>query len=229
MRPLAVALFGFAFCLLAATFDIASLYVPGVALILIAVGAFAWVALSAAGAAIEREAGPHTVVEEQPYPVRLEVRMGALPAPGGDLVEPLLPAPVPIGGPLVAPRAHQRPLLAPRPARARARAARAARPAAAGVARAARRGRRGGAGAAARRAGHRARRRRRRRRGARRRRASTPGCWGGVWTPRSRSSRSTGCGRTARAPRPRASTGRPWRAAARCSSAGWWPSSTPPR
>jgi uncharacterized protein (DUF58 family) len=98
MRPLAVALFGFAFCLLAATFDIASLYVPGVALILIAAGAFAWVALSAAGAAIEREAGPHTVVEEQPYPVRLEVRMGALPAPGGDLVEPLLPAPVPLGG-----------------------------------------------------------------------------------------------------------------------------------
>ena len=42
--------------------------------------------------------GPHTVVEEQPYPLRLEVRSGVLPPPGGELIEPLLGWPVPIAG-----------------------------------------------------------------------------------------------------------------------------------
>ena len=111
MRPLAVALFGLALCLAAATFDTASLYVPGVALIAIAAGATAWVTLAASGAAIERRAGPHTVTEEEPYPLRIEVRAGrAAPArrradratarlAGADR------------GALVAPGADQRPLL----------------------------------------------------------------------------------------------------------------------
>ena len=98
MRPLAVALFGLALCLAAATFDRASLYVPGVALIAIAGGAAAWVALAASGAAIERRAGPHTVTEEESYPLRIEVRSGVLPPPGGELIEPLLGWPVPIAG-----------------------------------------------------------------------------------------------------------------------------------
>ena len=98
MRPLAVALFGLALCLAAATFDTASLYVPGVALMAIAAGATAWVTLAASGAAIERRAGPHTVTEDEPYPLRIEVRAGALPPPGGELIEPLLGWPVPIAG-----------------------------------------------------------------------------------------------------------------------------------
>jgi uncharacterized protein (DUF58 family) len=98
MRPLAVALLGLALCLAAATFDTASLYVPGVALIAIAAGASAWVALAASGAAIERRAGPHTVTEDEPYPLRIEVRSGVLPPPGGELIEPLLGWPVPIAG-----------------------------------------------------------------------------------------------------------------------------------
>src|SRR5918998_1378483 len=98
MRPLAVALFGLALCLTGATFDAASLYVPGVALIAIAAGATGWVALAASGAAIQREVGPHTVTEEEPYPLRVGVRSGALPPPGGELVEPLLGWPVPIAG-----------------------------------------------------------------------------------------------------------------------------------
>ena len=98
MRPLAVALFGLALCLTGATFDAASLYVPGVALIAIAAGATGWVALAASGAAIQREVGPQTVDEEEPYPLRIEVRSGALPPPGGELVEPLLGWPVPIAG-----------------------------------------------------------------------------------------------------------------------------------
>lgn len=98
LRPLATALLGVGLCLAGATFDSASLYVPGVALVAIALLATAWVLLAASGAAIERRPGPHTVVEEEPYPLRIEVRSGLLPAPGGELIEPLLGWPVPIAG-----------------------------------------------------------------------------------------------------------------------------------
>jgi uncharacterized protein (DUF58 family) len=98
MRPLAVAGFGLALCLAGATLDAASLYVPGVALIAVAGGAAAWVALAASGAAVDRSTGPHTILEDEPYPLRLEVRAGALPPPGGELIEPLLGWPVPIAG-----------------------------------------------------------------------------------------------------------------------------------
>lgn len=74
-----------------------SLYLPAVALILLGAGAAAWVALAAAGAGLERTAGPHTVEEEQPWPVVLDVRRGIVPAPGGELVEPLLGRPLPAG------------------------------------------------------------------------------------------------------------------------------------
>jgi uncharacterized protein (DUF58 family) len=98
LRPAATALLGVALCLAGATFDTPSLYVPGVALIVIAAGATAWVLLAASGAAIDRRPGPHTVVEGDPYPLRIEVRSGVLPPPGGELVEPLLGWPIPIAG-----------------------------------------------------------------------------------------------------------------------------------
>jgi uncharacterized protein (DUF58 family) len=98
LRPLATASLGVALCLAAATFDSASLYVPGVALVAIAVLTTAWVLLAASGASIARRSGPSTVVEEEPYPLRVEVRSGLLPPPGGELVEPLLGWPVPVAG-----------------------------------------------------------------------------------------------------------------------------------
>ena len=98
LRPLVTALLGVALCLAAATFDSPSLYVPGVALVLLAVVATAWVLLAAHGAVIDRRPGPHTVVEEEPYPLRVEVRSGLAPPPGGELLEPLLGWPVPIAG-----------------------------------------------------------------------------------------------------------------------------------
>ena len=58
----------------------------------------AWVRLAAQGATITRVPGPHTVVEEEPYPLRVEVRSGILPPPGGELLEPLLGWPVPVAG-----------------------------------------------------------------------------------------------------------------------------------
>ena len=98
LRSLLTALLGLALCLAGGTFDTPSLYVPGVALVLLAVGAVVWVRLAARGATVQRVPGPHTVVEEEPYPLRVEVRSGVLPPPGGELLEPLLGWPVPIGG-----------------------------------------------------------------------------------------------------------------------------------
>jgi uncharacterized protein (DUF58 family) len=83
LRPLATAALGLALCLVGGTFDAVSLYVPGVALTVIAIGSTAWVLLAAKGARIERHVGPHTVVEEEPWPLRVEVSSGVLPPPGG--------------------------------------------------------------------------------------------------------------------------------------------------
>jgi uncharacterized protein (DUF58 family) len=97
-RAAATGALGLALCLAAATFDIPSLYVPGIALAALGLGTAAWVWLASRGAGIVRATGPSTVVEEEPYPLRLEVHTGVLPPPGGALFEPLLGWPVPIGG-----------------------------------------------------------------------------------------------------------------------------------
>jgi uncharacterized protein (DUF58 family) len=97
-RPVLTALLGLALCLVGGTFDTASLYLPGVALLLLPIGSVVWVRLAARGASVARVPGPSTVVENQPYPLRVEVRSGVLPPPGGELLEPLLGWPVPIGG-----------------------------------------------------------------------------------------------------------------------------------
>jgi uncharacterized protein (DUF58 family) len=98
IRPLTIALLGMALCLAGALFDSASLYVPGVGLVGIALLATVWVVMAASGATIERHPGPHTVAEEEPYPLRVEMSSGMVPPPGGELVEPLLGWPVPIAG-----------------------------------------------------------------------------------------------------------------------------------
>jgi uncharacterized protein (DUF58 family) len=98
LRPLGTAALGVGLCLAGGTFDTVSLYVPGLALVAIAVGSTAWVLLAAKGAWIEREAVKHRVVEDEPYPLRIEVSSGMLPPPGGELIEPLLGWPVPIAG-----------------------------------------------------------------------------------------------------------------------------------
>jgi uncharacterized protein (DUF58 family) len=84
--------------LAAALFDSESLYVPGVGLAGLGIGAAAWVGLAAAGARIAREPGPHTVQEEEPWPLRVRASTGLLPAPGGELLEPLLGHALPLVG-----------------------------------------------------------------------------------------------------------------------------------
>ncbi|HKF80139.1 MAG TPA: DUF58 domain-containing protein [Thermoleophilaceae bacterium] len=97
-RALATAALGIGLCLAGATFDTPSLYVPGVALAGTAIAASAWVRLAARGARVTRAPGPHTVVEEEPWPLRLQLTTGMLPPPGGELLEPLLGWPVPVAG-----------------------------------------------------------------------------------------------------------------------------------
>ena len=70
--------------LVAAAFDTASLYLPGLALLALAGGSAVWVWLATRTASVERLPGPHTVEEEQPYPLRLELRTGPVPLPAGE-------------------------------------------------------------------------------------------------------------------------------------------------
>ena len=97
-RALGALLLGAALVLAAMVFDTGSLYVPGVALLLASAGALAWVGLAGAGAGIDTEPGPPTVEERRPYPLRLTVHTGLLPAPGGELETELLEEPISLAG-----------------------------------------------------------------------------------------------------------------------------------
>ncbi|HEX8053163.1 MAG TPA: DUF58 domain-containing protein, partial [Thermoleophilaceae bacterium] len=96
-RALGAAALGLVLLIGGLAFGTPSLYLPAVALILLGVGAAVWVALAAAGAAVERSPGPHTVEEDQPWPLVLDSRPGIVPPPGGELTEPLLGRPLRVG------------------------------------------------------------------------------------------------------------------------------------
>src|SRR5439155_26735175 len=93
-RAAGSAAFGLVLLLCAATFAIRSMYIPGVTFLVLGVGFAIWVTLAAAGARLEREPGPPTVEEDAPWPLRIVVTSGILPPPGGEVVEPLLKAPL---------------------------------------------------------------------------------------------------------------------------------------
>lgn len=97
-RAAGAAALGAVMALVAAGFDTASLYLPGLALLALGIGSALWVGIAARAASVERLPGPHSVEEEQPYPLRLELRTGLLRLPAGELRDPLLPQPVPLGG-----------------------------------------------------------------------------------------------------------------------------------
>jgi uncharacterized protein (DUF58 family) len=93
-RAAGSAALGIVLLLCAATFAMRSLYVPGIALVVLGGGFAAWVALAARRAVLLREPGPATVEEDAPWPLRIVIRPGILPPPGGEVIEPLLPDPV---------------------------------------------------------------------------------------------------------------------------------------
>jgi uncharacterized protein (DUF58 family) len=97
-RAIVTALLGAALCLVGGAFDSESLYLPGVAIVLAAVATASWTALAALGARVTRLPVPDTVVEGEPFRIQVEARLGWLPAPGGALRDPLLPAGAPLAG-----------------------------------------------------------------------------------------------------------------------------------
>jgi uncharacterized protein (DUF58 family) len=76
--------------LCAATFAMRSMYIPGITFLALGLGFAIWVTLAAAGAQLDREPGPATVEEDQPWPLRIVVKPGLVPAPGGEVAEPLI-------------------------------------------------------------------------------------------------------------------------------------------
>jgi uncharacterized protein (DUF58 family) len=91
---------GLALLFVGAAFDLPTLYVPGLALGLIAGIAMAWVEASARGMRLERLPGATTVVEGDPYPLRLRLLRALPPPPGGELRDPLLDEPLRLRGTL---------------------------------------------------------------------------------------------------------------------------------
>src|SRR5688572_31902265 len=82
----------------AAAFASPSLYVPGIALMLLAAGSALGVLGAAAGASLARRVGPAKVEEEREWPVEVTAKTGLVAAPGGELVEPLVRGSLPMGG-----------------------------------------------------------------------------------------------------------------------------------
>jgi len=100
MRPaFATGLLGCAFAAAAALFDAEQLWVPAIALVLLAAASAAWVALAARGVRVRRTLGATRVVEDDPVEIVLEVQAGTLRLPCSRMRDPLLaePAALPAG------------------------------------------------------------------------------------------------------------------------------------
>ena len=85
----------FVFC--GAAFDSPSLYVPGVALVGLVAGSRLWVGLAARRVRLEQLPGPWSIVEGEPYPLRIRIHSGRLPLPSGRVDHPLVDRPLPVG------------------------------------------------------------------------------------------------------------------------------------
>src|SRR4051794_19811490 len=78
----------------AALFDAEALYVPGVALVVLALGACAWVLIGTAGTSVERSLETRRAIEDEPVEVTVLARPGITILPGTELADPLLPEPL---------------------------------------------------------------------------------------------------------------------------------------
>jgi uncharacterized protein (DUF58 family) len=97
VRPaVSTALLGLALTLTAALFDAEPLYVPGVAFIVLAAGAAAWVAAGARGVRVGRTVAVRRTIEEQPITIGLVVESGRVPMPSGFIEDELLSVAAPV-------------------------------------------------------------------------------------------------------------------------------------
>jgi uncharacterized protein (DUF58 family) len=96
-RAPATAALGAIFVFVGLGFGLTAAIVCGVALLGLAIAAVGWVELSTRGGALERQPGPSRLEESEPYPLRIRLVRTLLPPPGGELTDPLLDRPVPVG------------------------------------------------------------------------------------------------------------------------------------
>jgi uncharacterized protein (DUF58 family) len=96
-RAAGSAALGVLLLLCAATFAMRSMYIPGITFLALGLGFAIWVTLASAGARLERESGPPTVEEDSPWPMRMVVKSGVIPPPGGEVIDPLLKEPLRLG------------------------------------------------------------------------------------------------------------------------------------
>ena len=78
-------------------FGLDAALVSGIALLALAIGAVAWVELASVRGRLDRERGPGRLEESEPYPLRIVLGRTLLPPPGGELIDPLLDRPIPVG------------------------------------------------------------------------------------------------------------------------------------
>jgi uncharacterized protein (DUF58 family) len=91
---------GLGLILIALLFEAAPLFVPGIALIVLAVAAPAWVHLAAGTAHVERHLESTRVVEDEPIEATIEVSRGPWGLPGATVLDPLAGMPVQVHAPM---------------------------------------------------------------------------------------------------------------------------------
>ena len=99
-RAAATGAAGAGMLVIALAFDASPLFVPALALLMIAALAPAWVWSSARGARVSRELRADRVIEDEPLTTTLIVRRGRLGLPGAEVADPLTGAHLELSGPL---------------------------------------------------------------------------------------------------------------------------------
>ncbi|MDX6687363.1 MAG: hypothetical protein QOF86_3491 [Baekduia sp.] len=95
-RPLLLtAILGAALIAVAGLLDAEPLWVPGLACLVLALGAGVWVLAGARGIRVSRTVGVTRAMEDDPVSVEIRVT-SARPLPTGGVLDPLLPAPAPL-------------------------------------------------------------------------------------------------------------------------------------
>jgi uncharacterized protein (DUF58 family) len=96
-RAPATAALGAALALAGLGLGVESALLPGICLLVLAAGAYAWVELATRRARLERDPLPRRIAEDEPLRLRIRLRGAPLRPPGGQLSDPLLAMPMAVG------------------------------------------------------------------------------------------------------------------------------------